>query len=134
MNEIQRNVIATFQNIEHFKKNIIRTCRENAVVSANFTNSSIDVSGLVNNLHALIINYEAVYKSQIPEIAAADYVQKTNYLQKKNNDETYFVNLQFRREQQYRDRERKRDKQYFQTSKSLTFRKKRCFIDNRENY
>ena len=129
MNEIQRNVISTFQNIEHLKKNIIRTCRENAIVSANLTNLSIDVSDLVNNLHASIINYEAVYKSQIPAAAAADYVQK------KNDDETYFVNRQFKRKQQYQNRGREREKsgKYSQTPKSSTFRKKRCFVCNRES-
>ena len=127
MNEIQRNVIFVFQKNEHLKKNIIKTCRENAVVSTNLTNSSIDVSGLVNNLHVSIINYETVYKSQIPAAAAANYVQKND------DDETYFVNRQFRRKQQYRDRERERNGRYFQTFKSSTFRKKRCFVCNREN-
>ena len=135
MNEIQRNVILVFQKNEHLKKNIIKTCRENATVSTDLTNSSIDVSGLVNNLHASIINYEAVYKSQIPAAATASYVQETDYLQKKNDDETYFVNRQFRRGQQYqnRGRERERNGRYLQTSKSSTFRKKRCFVCNREN-
>ena len=127
MNEIQRNVIFAFQGNEHLKKNIIKTCRENATVSTDFTNPSIDVSGLVNNLHVSIINYEAVYKSQIPATAAADYVQKND------DDETYFVNRQFRREQQYRGRERERGGRYSQTSKSSTFRKKRCFVCSREN-
>ena len=57
MNEIQRNVIFVFQKNEHLKKNIIKTCRENATVSTNLTNSSIDFSSLVNNLHVSIINY-----------------------------------------------------------------------------
>ena len=126
MNEIQRNVILVFQKNEHLKKNIIKTCRENATISANFTNPSIDVSGLVNHLHASIINYEAVYKSQTSATAAAGYVQK-------NDDETYFVNRQFKREQQYRGREREKDDRYPQTPKSSTFRKKRCFVCNREN-
>ena len=129
MNEIQRNVILVFQRNEHLKKNIIRACRENAAVLTGLTNSSIDVSGLVNNLHVSIINYEAVYKPQIPAAATASYVQK-------NDDETYFVNRQFRRrqqyQQQYRDRERGRDGRYFQTPKS-TFKKKKCFVCNREN-
>ena len=127
MNEIQRNVISAFQENEHLKKNIIKTCRENAIVSTNFTNSSIDISDLVNNLHVSIINYEVVYKSQIPATTIASYVQK-------NDDEIYFVNRQFRRkQQQYRDRERGQNERYFQTSKSWTFRKKRCFVCNREN-
>ena len=135
MNKIQRNVTFVFQRNEHLKKNIIKTCRENATISTNFTNSSIDVSDLVNNLHASIINYETVYKLQTSAAAAADYVQKTGYLQKKNDDETYFVNRQFRRKQQYqnRDRERERNDRYPQTSRSSTFRKKRCFVCNREN-
>ena len=116
MNKIQRNVTFVFQGNEHLKKNIIKTCRENATVSANFTNSSIDVSSLVNNLHVSIINYEVVYKSQISAIAAAGYVQE-------NDNETYFVNRQFRRgQQQYRDREREKNDKYFQTFKS--FKKK----------
>ena len=123
MNEIQRNVTFAFQKNEHLKKNIIKTCRENATVSAGFTNPFIDVSGLVNNLHASIINYEAVYKSQIPAAAAAGYVQKDN------DDEIYFVDRQFRRgQQQYRDRERGRGGRYSQTPRSSTFRKKRCFV------
>ena len=118
-----------FQRNEHLKKNIIKTCRENATVSADLTNPFIDVSDLVNNLHASIINYEAVYKPQTPAAAAANYVQK------KNDDETYFVDRQFRRKQQYqnRGRERERNERYSQTSKSSTFRKKRCFVCNREN-
>ena len=112
MNEIQRNVIFVFQRNEHLKKNIIRTCRENATVSTNLTNSSIDVSGLVNNLHVSIINYEAVYKPQTPAI----YVQE-------NDNETYFVDRQYRG----------RGGRYFQTFKSSTFRKKRCFVCSREN-
>ena len=111
MNEIQRNVISTFQNIEHFRKNIIKTCRENATVSAGFTNPSIDVSNLINNLHVSIINYEAMYKPQIPAI----------YVQEKNDDETYFVNRQYR----------ERNGRYPQTPRS--FRKKKCFVCNREN-
>ena len=132
MNEIQRNVIFVFQENEHLKKNIIKTCRENAAVSAGFTNSPIDVSGLVNNLHVSIINYEAVYKPQIPAAAAAGYVQDNE-----NDDEIYFVDRQFRRgqqyQQQYRDRGRGRSERYFQTFRSSTFRKKRCFVCNREN-
>ena len=126
MNEIQRNVIFAFQRNEHLKKNIIKTCRENAAVSTNLTNSFIDVSGLVNNLHASIINYEAVYKPQTPAAAAAGYVQK-------NDDEAYFVNRQFRRRQQYRGRGRGKNGRYPQTFKSSTFRKKRCFVCSREN-
>ena len=102
MNEIQRNVISTFQSIEHFRKNIIRACREHATLSTNFTNPSIDVSGLINNLHVSIINYQTVYKPQNP---AAGYVQE-------NDDETYFVN---RQRQQYRER----NDIYSQTFKSF---------------
>ena len=117
-------MIFVFQRNEHLKKTIIKTCHENAIVSTNLTNSFIDVSGLVNNLHVSIINYEAVYKPQIPATAAAGYVQK-------NDDETYFVNRQFRRGQQYRGRERGKNGRYPQTFKS--FRKKRCLICIREN-
>ena len=88
MNEIQRNVILVFQRNEHLKKNIIKTCRENATVSTNLTNSSIDVSGLVNNLHVSIINYETVYKSQTSAVAATGYLENNQ----KDDDETYFVN------------------------------------------
>ena len=126
MNEIQRNVTLAFQKNEHLKKNIIKTCRENAAVSADLTNPLIDVSDLVNNLHASIINYETVYKPQTPAAAAAGYVQE-------DDDEAYFVNRQFRRKQQYRDRERGKGDRYPQTLKSSTFRKKRCFVCSREN-
>ena len=111
MDEIQRNVISTFQDIEHFRKNIICACRGHAVFSTDLTNSFIDVSNLVNNLHASIINYETVYKLQTSAI----------YVQKKNDDETYFVNRQYR----------ERDERYPQTFKS--FRKRKCFVCNREN-
>ena len=121
MDEIQRGISIAFQGNEHLRENIIRACRDHAALSVGLINPPNDVSGLIDNLNAFIVNYEAVYK---PSIANAGYLQE-------DDDELFFVDCQFRRKQQ-QWRGRGRGSRYPQTFRSA-FRKEKCFVCNREN-
>ena len=57
---IQRGVDPAYHGIIHLREIIIQACRGHPALAAGLTNPLVDTSGLVNNLHTSIVNYEAV--------------------------------------------------------------------------
>jgi hypothetical protein len=124
MNVIQKELDLAFYDSIHLRKNIIKVCRDHFALINDLNNVSINVSDLINNLHISIINYEVVQKSAQFET----YLQSNSNLFNQNQDDQYFTDRQYRREEysnrrdDFRDEDKSNDK--FRTSRFS----KKCFV------
>ncbi len=120
MNVIQKEFDLAFYDSIHLRENIIRVCRSHFALMNDLNNASINVSDLINSLHISIINYEVVQKSAQFET----YLQSNSFNQ--NQDDQYFIDRQYRREEysNRRDEFRSEDKDKFRISRSS----KKCFV------
>ena len=87
---IQRGIDPAYHGPVHLRENIIRACRGHPALAAGLTNPVSDTSGLVNNLYASIINYEAVHKPT----STSGYVQ--SYNEGDDEAEAYFTDRRYR--------------------------------------
>jgi hypothetical protein len=112
MNIIQREFDLVFYDSTHLRKNIIRVCRDHFALTNDLNNASINVSDLINSLHTSITNYEVVQKSAQFET----YLQSNSNSFNQNQDDQYFTERQYRREEysnrrdEFRDEDRSNDK------------------------
>ncbi len=124
MNIIQRELDSAFYDSTHLRENIIRVCRDHFALTNDLNNVSINVSDLINSLHISITNYEVVQKSASFET----YLQSNSNSFNQNQDDQYFTDRQYRREEysnrrdEFRDEDRSNDK--FRTSRFS----KICFV------
>jgi hypothetical protein len=90
LNIIQQELDSDYQESNHLRENLIRTCRDHATLIIELHNSSSNSSNLINSLYNSIINYESINKS------------KHTYLQDIDIDDCThdhnFTNKQYRRE------------------------------------
>ncbi len=100
INIIQRELDFAFYDSIHLRKNIIKICRNHFALINDLNNASINVSNLINNLHISITNYEVVQKSAQFET----YLQSNSFNQ--NQDDQYFIDRQYRRDEYSNRRER----------------------------
>ncbi len=116
MNIIQRELDLAFYDSIHLRKNIIRICRSHFALTNDLNNVSINVFDLINNLHTSIINYEVVQKS----------TQSETYLQQnhQDQDDQYFIDRQYRRDEYSSRRDEFRDSSRFRISRLS----KKCFV------
>ena len=100
----------SIREIFYLRENIIRTIQNHSTLIIEFVNSSNDVIDLINNLHFLIINYEAVHKS----FAHKNYMQFYNDEMKndKIENEMFFID---RRYQNHRSNYRNRNRLYMKS-------------------
>ena len=131
---LQRNFELAFQNLIHFRENIIRIVRKHSILTTDLINTMIDTSVLVNNLHSSIINYEAVMKNRDGQNI---YVQKKNEFENYDDAaEIYFI------DRQYRDRSRDRFYRKFDAAASSSRNHrhspqrsiKKCFVCEKKKY
>ncbi len=120
MNIIQRELDLAFYDSIHLRKNIIRICKDHSTLINDLKNASINVFDLINSLHINITNYEVVQKSAQFET----YLQSNSFNQ--NQDDQYFIDRQYRREEysNRRDEFRSEDKDKFRISRFS----KKCFV------
>ncbi len=124
MNVIRRELDFAFYDSIHLRKNIIRICRNYLALTNDLNNASINVSDLINSLHTSITNYEVVQKSAQFET----YLQSNSNSFNQNQDDQYFTDRQYRREEysnrrdEFRDEDRSNDK--FRISRFS----KMCFV------
>ncbi len=122
INIIQKELDLAFYDSIHLRKIIIRVCRNYFALTNNLNNVSINVFDLINSLHISITNYEVVQKSAQFET----YLQSNSFNQ--NQNDQYFTDRQYRREEYSNRRDEFRDKNK-SNDKFRIFRfSKRCFV------
>ena len=128
---LQRDFESAFQDLIHFRKNIIRIVKKHSILTTDLINTMVDTFALINSLHSSIINYEAVIKNR----------GQNTYVQKKNEFEDYddAAEIYFT-DRQYRDRPR--DRLYRKFDAAASFRShrhpfqrsvKKCFVCEKKN-
>ncbi len=86
MSTIQKDLNSTFVDSIQLRKNIIRICRDCFAFTNDLNNASISVSNLSNNLHIIVMNYEAIRKQH-------DSMQQISLQQNDLTQQTYLNNL-----------------------------------------
>ncbi len=122
MNTIQRDVNSAYHDSIRLRKNIIRICKDHLVLIFALINSSMNTLILMNTLQSSIINYETVRK----------FFAHQQYHQNDEIDDHYFIDRQYRREDESSyDRRVEFFREGFRDKSSDKFQNRRfktCFV------
>jgi hypothetical protein len=124
MNSIQKELDFAFYDSTHLRKNIIKVCRNHSTLINDLNNVSINVFDLINSLHISITNYEIVQKSAQFET----YLQSNLNSFNQNQDDQYFTDRQYRREEYFNRRDEFRDEDKSNDKFRISRFSKKCFV------
>ncbi len=131
MNIIQKDLDFACYDSIHLRENIIKVIRNHLALINDLNNVSFNVLDLINSLHAIVMNYEAIQKSD----QQTNYLQQnSDYLQQSKSDNQYFIDRQYRRDKLFYDRRKDYRRNEFRDKSNNRFqnrRFKKCFVCNK---